>query len=147
MTGDDELQAGDRDHQQAERDRAVAPAAVDPVGYGRPPVHSRFAKGRSGNPKGRPKGSGGIAGSLHKMLGEKITIQQGGGLRRMRKSEAVLAALIARAARGDVAAIRLIHSITREHEDRNQAATEKTKSLEDMLELISADEEKTKEGG
>ena len=25
------------------------------VGYGKPPAHSRFAKGRSGNPKGRPK--------------------------------------------------------------------------------------------
>jgi hypothetical protein len=27
----------------------------DQVGYGRPPRHTRFRKGRSGNPKGRPK--------------------------------------------------------------------------------------------
>ena len=26
------------------------------VGYGRPPVHSRFPKGKSGNPGGRPRG-------------------------------------------------------------------------------------------
>ena len=27
------------------------------VGYGKPPVETRFRKGRSGNPKGRGKGS------------------------------------------------------------------------------------------
>ncbi|NHK26376.1 hypothetical protein FF098_000480 [Parvularcula flava] len=27
------------------------------IGYGKPPAHSRFKKGQSGNPKGRPKGS------------------------------------------------------------------------------------------
>ncbi len=27
----------------------------DPLGYGRPPKHSRFQRGRSGNPAGRPK--------------------------------------------------------------------------------------------
>jgi hypothetical protein len=27
----------------------------DAVGYGKPPKHTRFRKGQSGNPKGRPK--------------------------------------------------------------------------------------------
>ena len=27
------------------------------VGYGKPPRHSRFVKGRSGNPRGRPPGT------------------------------------------------------------------------------------------
>jgi len=26
------------------------------VGYGKPPAHSRFKPGQSGNPRGRPKG-------------------------------------------------------------------------------------------
>jgi Family of unknown function (DUF5681) len=34
----------------------VRPAAYA-VGYGKPPAHSRFTPGRSGNPKGRPKGA------------------------------------------------------------------------------------------
>jgi hypothetical protein len=34
------------------------PARADyEIGYGKPPVHTRFAPGRSGNPRGRPKGA------------------------------------------------------------------------------------------
>ena len=31
------------------------PAGPDKVGYGKPPKHTQFKKGQSGNPKGRPK--------------------------------------------------------------------------------------------
>lgn len=37
------------------------PDTDDSVGYGRPPQHSRFTKGRSGNPAGRPKRPDGIS--------------------------------------------------------------------------------------
>jgi hypothetical protein len=33
------------------------PGETNKVGYGRPPKHSQFAPGRSGNLNGRPKGS------------------------------------------------------------------------------------------
>jgi len=38
---------------QANTKRA-ARASYD-VGYGKPPIHSRFCKGQSGNPSGRPR--------------------------------------------------------------------------------------------
>lgn len=37
--------------------RPEASSSSYEVGYGKPPKHSQFAKGKSGNPRGRPKGS------------------------------------------------------------------------------------------
>ena len=38
------------------------------VGYGKPPLHSRFKKGQSGNPKGFPKGGEKLAYALRRLL-------------------------------------------------------------------------------
>ena len=46
------------------------------VGYGRPPQHTRFPKGQSGNPKGRPKGSRALASIWLRAMNEKVTINE-----------------------------------------------------------------------
>jgi hypothetical protein len=38
------------------------------VGYGKPPVHTRFKKGQNGNPKGFPKGEEKLACALRRLL-------------------------------------------------------------------------------
>ena len=40
------------------------------VGYGNPPQHTRFKKGQSGNPRGRPKGTLNLATVLARTLRE-----------------------------------------------------------------------------
>src|SRR5262245_29021911 len=47
------------------------------VGYARPPLHSRFKRGQSGNPKGRPRGSRSVASVLHRILNEKVPAREG----------------------------------------------------------------------
>jgi hypothetical protein len=44
------------------------------VGYGKPPKHSQFPKGQSGNPKGRPKKLKNMQELLNEELEKKITV-------------------------------------------------------------------------
>ena len=44
------------------------------VGYGRPPRHTRFAKGQSGNPRGRPCGAKNFMTLLEEALDELVTV-------------------------------------------------------------------------
>ena len=47
------------------------------VGYGKPPRHSRFTKGYSGHPEGRPKGATNVRTEMKRLLGAKTTIKIG----------------------------------------------------------------------
>lgn len=82
--------------------------ADDPVGYGRPPKHSQFAKGKSGNPKGRPKGSRNFSTLLHDELNVKIPITENGNRRKITKQEAMVKQLANKGAAGDLKAIPLV---------------------------------------
>lgn len=81
------------------------------VGYRKPPQRSRFQPGRSGNPKGRPKGSLNVATVLAKTLREKVMISENGRRRKITKLEAYLKQLVNKAASGDLRAIMHVSSM------------------------------------
>jgi hypothetical protein len=64
--------------------------ADNPVGYGKPPRHSRFKPGQSGNPKGRPKGSSNFKTVLRKTLTSKVRVTKDGQSRTHSTQEAML---------------------------------------------------------
>jgi hypothetical protein len=72
------------------RDRdGCDPIEAEAVGYGKPPRHTRFKKGRSGNPKGRPKAKN-FRTYLREELDRPITIREGGVERRVTKQHALV---------------------------------------------------------
>lgn len=83
------------------------------VGYKRPPLHTRFQKGRSGNPKGRPKGGQNLATVLARELAEPVTITERGRQRKITKLQASVKQLVNRAATGDHRAMQLLMALAR----------------------------------
>lgn len=71
------------------------------VGYGRPPERTRFKKGQSGHPGGRPKGNKNLKTDLIEELSEKIVAREGDRTVRISKQRAVVKSLIAKTVKGD----------------------------------------------
>jgi Family of unknown function (DUF5681) len=87
-----------------------------PVGYGRPPKHTQFAKGRSGNPNGRPKGSKNFGLVIEEELNTKIPINENGKRKSITKRQAVAKQLVNKAASGDSKAIPILLNEARARE-------------------------------
>ena len=81
------------------------PAASYDVGYCKPPKHSRFREGRSGNPKGRPKRPPTIdremREALEQALGRKVPVKEGERTRVITFAQAGIEQLVHQYARGD----------------------------------------------
>jgi hypothetical protein len=81
------------------------------VGFGKPPQHSRFRAGRSGNPKGRPKGSKNLETLLTEALDEKVVVKEEGRRRAITKREVIIKQLVNKSAGADLQAIRMLLGI------------------------------------
>src|ERR1700687_2713260 len=87
------------------RGRRSDDAQDNAVGYRQPPRRARFMKGQRRNPAGRPRGRHREA-SYETVLGQMVTIREGGTERRVTAAEAFLLQLAKRGVGGDSAAAR-----------------------------------------
>jgi hypothetical protein len=96
------------------------------VGYKRPPVHSRFKPGQSGNPSGRAKGSQNLKTLFHRILKEEVSLREGSDVRKITKAEAIMRGLVIGALKGDTRSIGTLFRLaeqTGQFEDPNDPIT------------------------
>ena len=101
-----------------------APTQVsDSVGYGKPPIHSRFRKGRSGNPSGKRRHSEAIDAQalIRQEAYRLLTIREGDKVSRIPALQAVIRSQIAAAAKGNVGAQRAIFKAVQDIEAEARA--------------------------
>jgi hypothetical protein len=109
-----------------------------PVGYKRPPVHTRFKPGQSGNPSGRPKGSQNLQALFHKILNEQISLREGARVRKVSKAEAVMRGLVIGAMKGEP---RSVMTLFRLAEQTGQLGGQNTETQRLVISWISASEQ------
>jgi hypothetical protein len=90
----------------AHRGRSRQTSDVDyEVGYGRPPQHSRFKPGESGNPKGRRSRSRNMKTILAEVLDEPVQMKINGQLKRVSTMEAAVRVVVTRVFKSDPKAV------------------------------------------
>src|SRR5260370_25083114 len=91
------------------------------VGYGKPPRHTRFKKGQSGNPRGRPRQSKNLATLLTEALNERVVVAENQGRRKITKHQAIITQLVNRSAKADLRAIKILLDIIQQIKRRTYA--------------------------
>jgi len=81
------------------------------VGYRRPPVQTRFQKGRSGNPRGRRKGVRNVKTEMMQIVEAPVRVTRNGRPRNVPAVVAVLQIQMAHALQGDVRAVKAVFEI------------------------------------
>jgi hypothetical protein len=102
------------------------------VGRGRPPKHTQFRPGQSGNPAGRRKGLRNFRTDVRKALGIVVKIKEGGRTRSRSAQETALRILLQKMYQGDLRALdRLLELAVRFNTDPVETDTAQPLSADD----------------
>ena len=104
------------------------------IGRGKPPKHTRFKKGVSGNPKGRPRGRRDFSTEIDEILTARVVVTENGKSRKVSSRMATLMRLREKALKGDGRAMdRLLELATQDELENRAAQSERALSATDEV--------------
>src|SRR5205823_4232093 len=106
------------------------------VGYGKPPRHTRFKKGQSGNPRGRPSGSKNLSTLFSEALNELVVVAENGGRRKITKRQAIITQLVNQSAKADWRATKILLDILQTIEARTEPDSPETSAFSEADEKV-----------
>ena len=101
------------------------------IGYKKPPEHTQFKPGTSGNPKGRPKCVKNFMTDLENELSQMVLVTEGGKQIQINKQQALIKRLIQTSLNGNVQALNSAIKQIEKLEEKNSAGA--------IFEVISSD--------
>lgn len=109
---DPQTEAGGNGNGHIPPDRDVASAPDhEPTGYRRPPKEHQFQPGRSGNPKGRPRGAKGLRQILEGEFSQRMQIMEGDRPLKVSKLQLIVKRELEKAMAGNQRAIEHVISL------------------------------------
>ncbi|MBH5401181.1 hypothetical protein HZZ13_25850 [Bradyrhizobium sp. CNPSo 4010] len=91
------------------------------VGYGKPPKHSQFKPGQSGNPKGRPKGTRNFKSDVRATLQSPVKITKNGRVRNVTTQRAILETMRVQGLKGNQRANEQLVRLGEKYNDTSSA--------------------------
>ncbi len=104
-------------------DTPIRDASPGEVGYGKPPVHTRFKPGQSGNPRGRPKGQRNLAGEIARAMAMPVPVTVNGRRRKVSTITALVWRLREKALNGDLKSLQMLFALSQAHQGEDTGAT------------------------
>jgi hypothetical protein len=121
-----------------------------PVGYGKPPIDTRFKKGQSGNPAGRRTGSKNLFTVLREIFQERVVITENGKRKNVSKLELLIKQLYQIGVNGDLRAISQLATLAMNLEQNAEQEADPAGVLDEgdkktILSILKTYEQSTKE--